>query len=195
MFYLVCNEKATGPRFLNPLTNSGNINSVNLSQVFGLLQIEQLYISPYTSSLQTANYFIKSKKKKGEPIRAEIHYQLSKFVCTPDDKCETRTVNELLSYGIHHQRVYGSIPCPETYIEYRQRILNWYTNECWVRFQNSPVPTAVISDENTIKIIMNYLMKRKSSQFVTDIIKSLKPGSILEFKGDGMNLEFQRIVL
>lgn len=191
MLYLLWHAKAEGDSFWDPLSTEGVQQSLHLAGVLERLGVETIYTAPYRRALDTIKSFVQRKRSLGKFCRVEVNYNLSNGVFLPEMRPEAVTLEQLISYGLKRNSVAGNIPGPEVTEMYERRIVDFFCNEFWPKYEDAPNPTVIVADGMTVAVILYYIMRHKPYARAKEIVQSLKPGAVLAFKGDGFQLQFE----
>lgn len=196
MLYLIFHaEPAVGQETaLELLSERGVQQSVDLACLMESLKIQVVYAAPHRRALDTIKHFVSRRRKQGDFCRVEVHYELTNGVFTPERKPVPMPLEWAHSYGLNRQSVYGIIPGPENQEAHQRRVLDWFTNEFWPKYESAPIPTAIVADGRTLAVILYYIMANSPYAEAKRIVETLSHGAVLEFRGNGMRLEFSRRV-
>jgi broad specificity phosphatase PhoE len=192
MLYLIHHGEAVGDLFESALTSVGMDQVTNIAAVMQLLNIQCIYTAPYMRALDTILPYVHDRKTHNHFCRVEAHYELHNPVLLPEHRPKPLSLDVVMQYKMNRQSVLGTVPGPENYAEFQRRIIDWFDNEFFQKYKDAPIPTAIVADSMTLGTIMYYLMARKPYNLVRDKVMALKPGSIVEFKSDGLRLEYSR---
>jgi broad specificity phosphatase PhoE len=95
---------------------------------------------------------------------------------------------------MNRQSVLGNIPEAENFAEFQRRVLDWFDNEFFQKYKDAPIPTVIIADAMVLGTIVYHLMNRAPYAVAKDVVMQLKPGAAVEFKSDGMHLQYSRVL-
>ena len=196
MLYLVTHAETehNSQLFDEPLSPKGSQQSVDLAQLFNVLGVQVVYAAPYRRALDTVKFFITERKRKGEFVRAEVHYDICNGIFLPEQQPHSLSMERVQDCGLNRQLVMGNMPQPESFDNYRRRILDWFTNEFLSKYEDAPIPTVIVADTMTLAIITYYIMNKMSYTIAKQVVNSLRYASVHEFRSNGFRLDYSRQV-
>ena len=197
MLYLVCHgssaKSADYTDFSQPLTD-GVAQATQICELAQRVQIQYIVSAPNRRSIDTTDMYRAYCRSMNKQCRSHVSYELSQqYLKAPHEI----TKGEIAAFGMNMQNVFGNYPKEvETLDEYHRRVIDWFSNQFFFRiFQDAPVPTMIVADPVTIAVISYYIMRNLRYEDVKPVVANLKPGSVLEFGSDGLQLMFTRAIM
>lgn len=194
MLYLIHHGEATSDAFMAQLTESGAGQAADLSTLLKMLDVQIIYTAPYLRALDTIYPFVHSRKTHNHFCRVEAHYDLHNIVLLPEQRPHGLPLDVVQHYYMNRQSVLGNIPEAENFAEFQRRVLDWFDNEFFQKYKDAPIPTVIIADAMVLGTIVYHLMNRVPYAVAKDVVMQLKPGAAVEFKSDGMHLQYSRVL-
>jgi hypothetical protein len=153
------------------------------------LKVDTLYLGPTIASLATTYPLAAKAHNNGDTVRRTVPYALA----GPKNKADLST-SVLIKYKLHQQHVQTADHEPDgTEAAFKQRIVDWFTNEFMADYMNAPNPTAIVADRQALLAIAQYLSHRQQQrEILGTIYRQLIAGSILEYRPDGLYLQATR---
>lgn len=200
MLYFVCPGAFTsGPEysaFNEPLSSVGIAQATQVSEFAKCVQVQYIVSAPNRKSMDTTAMYRASCRFANIQCRSEVHYELLERAAPHSFPAHLVTNTEIDSYGMNRQSVYGDPPMElETELMYHRRVIDWYTNQFFPKFETAPVATMVLADPDTIAVMIYYILRNEPYAHVRDIVANLKAGSVMEFRSDGMQIIFSRQII
>jgi broad specificity phosphatase PhoE len=185
------------PGFHTPLSSTGARQAELLAQILQHAGTNVVYAAATRRSLDTVKAFIIHRKRTYQVCRVEATTDLIDMVATDDQRPTPMSMEEALSYGLNRQAFFGPsmIEELETFDVYRRRVIDWFTNHFFPRYEDAPNPTAIVADQTTLAILVYYILSRDNRKRVESIVSSLShAGAVAQLEGDGMHMNFIRML-
>lgn len=197
---LLCSNGDHGvgvPGFYTPLAPTGARQAELLAQILQRQGVNVVYAAATRRSLDTAKAYILYRKRTYQVCRVEATADIIDQVATDEQRPAPMGAEEAQDYGLNRQAFFGpsQINDLETFDVYRRRVLDWFSNHLFPRYEDAPNPTAIVADQTTLAIIVYYMMARCSRERAENVVLSLsRPGAVAQFEGDGMHMTFGRML-
>ena len=179
--------------FDEPLSVAGVHQSVQLAELLERLGVNAVYTAPYRRAMDTIKHYVLRRREQGRLCRVEVRYDLCAAVLAATAEPRAMTLAEAQHYGLDRQSVHGEMPQGiETEEQFRRRVIEWFTNDFWPKYEDAPNPTAIVAGRRALSVLITYLCSKNQRAAAESTIQTMAPGAVYEFRGNGFRLELGR---
>lgn len=173
--------------FEAPLSQTGQSQAQQCATLFQGLDIKMVYTAPSRRALDTVSPFLDACFFRNRPIRTEIQYALYHHAATGAALPKQLSLDHLRQLHCWPQHVYmTNDTAVESFPQYQQRVVEWFSNICMPRLEESPVETLIVTDPATVQLIAAYIGRRNKGF----ALPCMRPAAVHSFRGDGMYLVY-----
>lgn len=192
MLYLAAyaeTEKKDNLEFEAPLSTIGKEQAQQCAALFTTLGIKMIFTAPSRRVLGTLEPFIELAFQRQQFLKMEIQYDLYNRTMTTvmvPKQLSFDYIRQLHSWPQHVH--YNTVMNPESKDEYQKRVVEWFSNICIPRLEESPCETLIAADMETLQLIANYITQRYNG--ISFSLPNPRPAAVYSFRGNGFGYVF-----